>query len=993
MSIPEEELSRLKREISIVRLVEARGVKLSGSGDNLLGRCPFHDDKTASLVVSPQKNVYHCMGKCQRGGSVIDWVMQANNVSFRLAVEMLRKDASTLAAPRRVAGPQPKLEVLAEPDEPDAVVLARVVDYYHATLKESPEALGYLEKRGLQHPELVDHFKLGYANRTLGYRLPIGLVAAGAALRGQLQRIGLYRASGHEHLSGSLTIPVIDEAGEVRELYGRKLRDDLRVGTPKHLYLPARPDGRRGVFNWPAFEAEKEIILCEALIDALTFWCAGFRNVTTAYGVEGFTAELGQALLEHGTKKLLIAYDRDAAGDRAAEKLAAELGSSGLEIYRVLFPKGMDANDYALKVQPAAKSLEAAIRGATWMAGTRAAPVPDDVLSAPVIETSTVEPIVAPPVEEMPPAVEPDAIAPATPGDQATNPPLVASGSAPEAAPPSSKLEIERRSEEIRMTLGDRRWRVRGLAKATSYESLRLNVLVARGEAFFVDTLELYSARQRGAFLKEASEELKIEERFLKSDLGRLVLKLEDLVHEQIESTLSTEKKVEMSDEERTAALELLRSPKLLERIVEDFDKAGVVGEETNKLIGYLAAVSRKLEAPLAIVIQSSSAAGKSSLMDAVLRFMPEEERVQYSAMTGQSLFYMGETDLAHKILAIAEEEGVQSASYALKLLQSEGELTIASTGKDPTTGKLVTHEYRVKGPVMIFLTTTAIEVDEELLNRCLVLTVDEGGKQTSAIHARQRESQTLEGLLAREDRDALVKLHQNAQRLIEPLFVANPHAKSLRFSSHTTRTRRDHMKYLTLIRAIALLHQHQRLVKEVLHRGKRIRYIEVTEEDIATADKLAGVVLGQCLDELPPQTRRLLEELDRLVALLATKQGIERNAVRFTRREVREHTRLSNTQLRVHLGRLEDLEYLLIHAGGGKRRMIYELVYHYDPNLAGSEALLAGPERGHGGGAPRQELPNSLAEKTELGGVSKKRLIRTPRNGRSYPTVNGSAG
>ena len=178
-------------------------MKLTGSGDNLLGLCPFHADKTPSLVVSPAKNVYHCMGKCQRGGSVIDWVMQANNVSFRLAVEMLRKEAPSLAAPRRVAGTRPKLDVLAEPDEPDAVVLARVVDYYHATLKESPEALGYLEKRGLQHPELVDHFKLGYANRTLGYRLPVARVAAGASLRGQLQRIGLYRASGHEHLSGS----------------------------------------------------------------------------------------------------------------------------------------------------------------------------------------------------------------------------------------------------------------------------------------------------------------------------------------------------------------------------------------------------------------------------------------------------------------------------------------------------------------------------------------------------------------------------------------------------------------------------------------------------------------------------------------------------------------------------------------------------------------------------------------------------------------------
>src|SRR3990167_2373633 len=94
--------------------------------------------------------------------------------------------------------------------------------------------------------------------------------------------------------------------------------------------------------------------------------------------------------------------------------------------------------------------------------------------------------------------------------------------------------------------------------------------------------------------------------------------------------------------------------------------------------------------------------------------------------MTGQSLFYMGDVDLRHKVLAIVEEEGAERASYALKLLQSEKELTIASTGKDPETGKLVTHEYKVEGPVMIFLTTTAIEVDEELMNRCVVLTVDE---------------------------------------------------------------------------------------------------------------------------------------------------------------------------------------------------------------------------------------------------------------------------
>ena len=160
--------------------------------------------------------------------------------------------------------------------------------------------------------------------------------------------------------------------------------------------------------------------------------------------------------------------------------------------------------------------------------------------------------------------------------------------------------------------------------------------------------------------------------------------------------------------------------PSLLERIVADFGRLRHrrrAHQHADGLFGHRVANSI---APLALLIQCSSAAGKSSLIDAVLTFMPEEDRIKYSAMTGQSLFYMGELNVKHKILAIAEEEGASRASYALKLLQCEGELTIASTGKDPATGKLVTQEYRVEGPVMIFLTTTAIEIDEELLNRCL---------------------------------------------------------------------------------------------------------------------------------------------------------------------------------------------------------------------------------------------------------------------------------
>jgi hypothetical protein len=352
------------------------------------------------------------------------------------------------------------------------------------------------------------------------------------------------------------------------------------------------------------------------------------------------------------------------------------------------------------------------------------------------------------------------------------------------------------------------------------------------------------------------------------------------------------------------------------------------VGEETNKLVGYLGVVSRHLEAPLAVIVQSSSAAGKSSLMEAVLAFLPEEQRVQYSAMTGQSLFYMGEQDLKHKVLAIVEEEGAHTAAYALKLLQSEGVLTIASTGKDPATGRLLTHQYRVEGPVMIFLTTTAIDLDEEMLNRCLVLSVNEDRAQTQAIHRVQREAQTVEGLLRRRDRDAVLAVHRNAQRLLKPVPVVNPYARELTFHDSQTRTRRDHMKYLTLIRSVALLHQYQRPAKTVQHNGRAVEYIEVTLDDIAVANRLAHEILGRSLDELPPQTRRLLLTVDEMVTAECKRQKMERSDYRFSRRDVREATGWGDTQLKTHLHRLEELEYLLVHRGGRGQSIVYELMF-----------------------------------------------------------------
>ncbi len=979
--IPGEVIERLKQEVSLERLAEARGVKLKRHGADLLGLCPFHDDHEPSLVISPKKNLWHCLGACNKGGDVIAWVMHAEGISFRHAVELLRQDHIPLAGR---TGEPPKhstvrrLPAPIDRDADDRALLLQVAGYYHETLKQSPDALRYLEARGLKSSEMIDRFRLGFANRTLGYRLPASTRQAGAELRGRLQKLGLYRESGHEHFNGSVIIPIFDLNGDVMQMYGRKVTEGLRPGTPMHLYLPGP---HRGVWNEEALIASKEIILCEALIDALTFWCAGYRHVTTSYGVNGFTNEIKAAFQKHGTQKVYIAYDRDQAGETAAQQHAEELMAHGIECFRVQFPKGMDANEYALKMHPAPKALGVMLNSAAWL-GKGKRPVVSVVQPAPAPEP----PVEPPKIESEEPVTEETPAAKEKMNEPVLSLAAEAAGpAATEEAPPCAPLPstvattvdvpTEIKGEEIVIWQGDRRYRIRGLAKNMSYELLRVNVLAShqnlRGEnGFHVDTLDLYSARQRTLFIKQAAEEMGVKEETMRRDLGRVLLKLEELQDEQIKKALEPrENEIQISAEERTAAMDLLRDPRLLERIMADFERCGVVGEETNKLVGYLAVVSRLLETPLAVIVQSTSAAGKSALMEAVLAFVPEEQRVQYSAMTGQSLFYMGEADLKNKVLAIVEEEGAQRAAYALKLLQSEGVLTIASTGKDAATGRLVTHQYRVEGPVMIFLTTTAIDVDEELLNRCLVLTVNEEREQTQAIHRMQREAQTLEGLLRKRQRDDILTLHRNTQRLLKPVFVVNPYAPELTFMDSQTRTRRDHLKYLTLMRTIALLHQHQRPRQTVMHGNKALEYIEVTIADIEKANELTKEVLGRSLDELPPQTRRLLLLIDEMVSRTCQAQKSERAEVRFSRRDVRQHTGWGNTQLKMHLHRLEEFEYLLVHHGGRGQSFVYELLVAIDPkdgrpllhglidverlkhraydaNRSGSESRKSGPSR-----------------------------------------------
>jgi hypothetical protein len=724
-------------------------------------------------------------------------------------------------------------------------------------------------------------------------------------------------------LNGCITIPVRSASGDIVQLYGRRT-DPKAPKEMRHLYL-ARP--LAGVFNAAALTTGlalpngrpqgREIILTESILDALTFIRHGadaglavMENATCTFGTANFTDEIFEAIRAARIESVRLAFDADEAGEIATTQAAARLEAIGIECHAVKFPWGMDANQYAL--DQGGETLRQAVRSAEWLGGK--------ALQKSVVSAAAVKDTPAPSS-----SVSTAASSLAANTARAASH-LVAKGEEFSAVPvPASPAALVQRGEHHELQLGDRTYRVGGLDKNPSLEVMKITLRVMEpGGLMHIDSLDIYRDGERRKFIERAAEETGLTKDLLKRDLGKLLLALEQCQEQRLAAPQATSHAAAaaMSIEDRREAENFLKAPDLIERIGRDFETCGVVGEGANRLVGYLACTSRLLRRPLAVIIQSTSAAGKSTLMEAVLAMFPEEERIKYSAMTGQSLYYLGETNLKHKILAIVEEEGAEKASYALKLLQSEGELTIASTGKNAKTGQMETQTYHVEGPVMIFLTTTAIDIDEELQNRCLTLSVDESSDQTRRIHEMQRASRTLAGIGRGAAREDLLRVHRNAQRLLESLPVWNPWVEQLTFTSERTRTRRDHEKYLTLIDAVTLLHQRQR--EHITLPGGRTALV-ATLSDIQTANRLAPEVLGRSLDELPAQTRRLWDEIKRLA--LEAQVAREWKHYSFTRRALRERVGWSVTQVRTHLERLHELEYILPRHGRNGVRFEYCLL------------------------------------------------------------------
>lgn len=458
------------------------------------------------------------------------------------------------------------------------------------------------------------------------------------------------------------------------------------------------------------------------------------------------------------------------------------------------------------------------------------------------------------------------------------------------------------------LTIGTRRYEVRGLQPGPS--RLKITVRAERGgKPPHVDTIDLYRARERRQLVVDLIRLHGESVDVIEADVAKLLSACE-LRAVQPDLTAKADPAEPMPEADRREAEAMGKDPRLIDVVLEDYEKCGIIGERTNKVLAYLGMTSRKMPQPLALMILSGSGTGKSALQDATCRFCPPEEAVRTTNLSAKALFHREKDSLKFKFLVLEEGKGVESAAYALRVLISSGELITEVASKDPATGRLVAMRNRVESPVAVSLTTTSPNVDPETRSRFFVLSTDESPEQTEAILELQRRQQTLDGLLAAEARAAIYRRHHAFQRLLQPLRVINPLAHRLAGLSNRLTARRDQPKLLGLVNAVAFLRQ---MVKPIKQHGT-IHYIEVDEEDLKIAAGLIHALTGPGAQEVSRPARELLAILVRMKK--AARDGdaafAPDGAFTFTRREVREFAGWERTRVHRYLAELLDLEYVV---------------------------------------------------------------------------------
>jgi len=369
--------------------------------------------------------------------------------------------------------------------------------------------------------------------------------------------------------------------------------------------------------------------------------------------------------------------------------------------------------------------------------------------------------------------------------------------------------------------------------------------------------LDLYNDTQVEKLVREVAEKLEVGTSVITAALTDLTDLLEQYRLDEIErqGASQNDKRKILTEEEQQQAKLYLSAPNLIERTREDIGKAGVIGEENNRLLMYLIFTSRKRENPLHIISLGSSGIGKTHLQEKVSALIPEEDKMESTSLTAAAIYYFGRHDLRHKLVLIEDLDGAEEALFPIRELQSKRKIIRTVPFKN-TKGETKSIQLVVEGPVTIAGCTTKESLYEDNANRSFLIYIDESKEQDEKVMEYQRKLSA--GKIDTTEQANIIKQFQNMQRILQPVQVRNPFAEFLKIPDEVFKPRRTNAHYLAFVELITFYHQYQREKQYDQETGEE--FIETTLEDIAEANKLMKEILLRKSDELNGACRSYFE-------------------------------------------------------------------------------------------------------------------------------------
>ncbi|MFK7900276.1 MAG: CHC2 zinc finger domain-containing protein [Cyclobacteriaceae bacterium] len=653
-----------------------------------------------------------------------------------------------------------------------------------------------------------------------------------------------------------LIFPLRNEKDEIVSFYGRSITARDNAETGKHYYST----GRKGLYpNYPAAET-KTLILTESIIDSATLQSFTDYTILALYGTNGLTPEHKQGLtqLKH-LQEVIFFLDGDDAGKAATKKHSQTLHEilPKVTISHVETPEGEDPNSLVSSHEP--EILEHLISKR-------------EVLFS---------------VEQV--------------------------------APAGNHLNTEN-PEYIIYEKSPLQLVVLGGVNLFSLDKLKVTLRITRTDQLSPiynirqSNLDLYNDDATEKFIRKVSERLELGTREVQLCIAELINELEAYRLEQVELQKPNKpEQRELSEQRKEQVINWLSQPNLLQKTNDLIGKTGMVGEENNRLLMFLVFTSRLREQPLHIISLGASGTGKTYLQEKVSELIPQEHKLEITALSENALYYFERTELQHKLVLIEDLDGAQDEKilYAIRELMSKKKISKTIPIKDAK-GNLKTVTLQVEGPICLAGTTTKEQIYEDNANRSLLIYLDNTKAHKNKIMEYQQNLSA--GTINKQKEEEIKTFLQDVQLLLEKVKIRNPYATQLNIPETVFKPLRTNTHYLSFIETVTFYHQYQRSVSTDKQTGER--YIETTLEDIEEANRLLKDVLLAKSDELTKGCRDFFERL---------KNHLEKEEREtFYSSEIRKIFRMSPNNVKYYLAVLS--RYQLVRViGGHPRKQGYE--------------------------------------------------------------------